>query len=201
MPCVAASTEGTGLKVGVLALQGDFLEHERALADAGGEPLEVRLPRDLAQVAGLVIPGGESTAIGKLMMLYELDTAIRARVAEGMPLFGTCAGMILMANDIADGIPEQPRLGVMDIRVRRNAFGRQRDSFETQIEAPDFGAPLEGVFIRAPYIERLGPGVQALGTYEGQTVLARQGKLLAAAFHPELTRDRRVHQRFLELCK
>ena len=188
------------MKVGVLSLQGDVIEHVRAVAEAGGEPLEVKLPRDLEQVAGLIIPGGESTTIGKLMVLYGLDTAIRERVAAGMPCFGTCAGMILMANEVVDGLPEQPRLSVMDIRVRRNAFGRQRDSFEARIEAPAYGEPLEAVFIRAPYVERVGPGVEVLGTYEGRIVMCAQGSLLAAAFHPELTRDRRVHRRFIERC-
>jgi 5'-phosphate synthase pdxT subunit len=188
------------VKVGVLALQGDVIEHVRAVAEAGAEPLEVRLPRELAQVAGLIIPGGESTTIGKLMALYGLDAAIRQRVAAGMPLFGTCAGMILMAKEIADGLPEQPRLGLLDVRVRRNAFGRQRESFEARIEAPEYGQPLEAVFIRAPYVERAGPGVKVLGTYADKIVMVAQGSLLAAAFHPELTRDRRVHRRFVATC-
>lgn len=178
-----------------------MIEHVRAVREAGGEPLEVKLPRDLEQVGGLIIPGGESTTIGKLMVLYHLDTAIRQRVAEGMPLFGTCAGMILMADEVVDGLPDQPRLGLMDIRVRRNAFGRQRDSFEAKIEAPAYGEPLEAVFIRAPYVERVGPEVEVLGTYEGKVVMCAQGSLFAAAFHPELTRDRRVHQRFVQRCQ
>jgi 5'-phosphate synthase pdxT subunit len=189
------------VKVGVLALQGDVIEHVRAVREAGAEPVEVKLPRDLDQVAGLIIPGGESTTIGKLMVLYGLDTAIRQRAAEGMPLFGTCAGMILMASEIADGLPDQPRLGLMDMRVRRNAFGRQRESFEARIEAPAFGEPLEAVFIRAPYVERVGPDVQVLGTYQGRTVFVAAGRCLAAAFHPELTGDRRVHRHFVDLCR
>jgi 5'-phosphate synthase pdxT subunit len=190
------------LKVGVLALQGDVIEHVRAVREAGGEPVEVKRPADLADAAGLIIPGGESTTIGKLMVLYGLDAAIRERAAAGMPVFGTCAGMILLARDIADGLPDQPRLGLMDIRVRRNAFGRQRESFETRLHAPAFGEPpLEAVFIRAPYLEQAGPGVEILATYEDKAVLARQGHLLAAAFHPELTADRRVHRYFLDLCR
>jgi 5'-phosphate synthase pdxT subunit len=188
------------VKVGVLALQGDVIEHVRAVREAGAEPLEVKLPAHLDEVAGVIIPGGESTTIGKLMVLYGLDAAIRERAAAGMPVFGTCAGMILLANDIADGLPEQPRLALMDMRVRRNAFGRQRESFEARVEAPAFGEPLEAVFIRAPLVERVGPGVEVLARYEGNIVFAREGRCLAAAFHPELTGDRRVHKRFLEMC-
>lgn len=176
-----------------------MIEHVRSIRRAGGEPVEVKLPRDLDAVAGLIIPGGESTTIGKLMVLYGLDAAIRERV--DLPLFGTCAGMILLARDIADGIPEQPRLGLMDIRVRRNGFGRQRESFEAKIEAPSFGEPLEAVFIRAPYVESVSADVQVLGRYDDKIVLVSQGRWMAAAFHPELTNDLRVHRHFLELCR
>lgn len=185
--------------VGVLALQGDFAEHMVALREAGARPVDVRRPEDLAGLAGLVIPGGESTTIGRLMVEYGLDEAIRQRHADGMALFGTCAGMILLARDIVDS--EQPRLGLMDLSVRRNAFGRQRESFETRLDVPELGQePLEAVFIRAPVIERVGGQADTLASVGDHAVLARQGRCLAAAFHPELTRDRRLYAYFLQLA-
>lgn len=186
------------IKVGVLALQGAFREHRAALARLSADGGEVRTVEDLAAVDGLIIPGGESTTIGKLMRRYGLDTAIRDRVAAGMPLYGTCAGMILMAREIEGS--DQLRLDLMDVTVRRNAFGRQVDSFECDLPVAVLGAePLHAVFIRAPYISRVGSGVTVLAETAGKIVLARQGNLLASAFHPELTTDTRVHRYFLDM--
>ncbi len=186
------------MRVGVLALQGDFAEHLATLARLDVEATEVRKVGDLAQVDALIIPGGESTTIGKLMARYGLDEAIRARAAQGMPIYGTCAGMILLAKHIEGS--DQPRLGLMDITVRRNAFGRQIESFEADIlfrPTPD--CPIRGVFIRAPIVSQIGDGVDTLSELEGKIVAVQQGKLLATAFHPELTDDTRVHQYFLSL--
>lgn len=187
------------MKVGVLDLQGDVIEHVRALEAAGAEVVRVKRPRHLEGLRGLVIPGGESTTIGKLMAEYELIPAVRHAVSEGMAVFGTCAGAILLAADIAGS--EQPRLGLMDMRVQRNAYGRQRESFEAEVSVSEIpGPPVKAVFIRAPIIERVGSPVKVLAEYGGQIVMARQGRLLAGTFHPELTDDRRVHQYFLRLC-
>ncbi|MBE3590938.1 MAG: pyridoxal 5'-phosphate synthase glutaminase subunit PdxT [Firmicutes bacterium] len=187
------------MKVGVLDLQGDVIEHVRALEAAGAEVVRVKRPRHLEGLRGLVIPGGESTTIGKLMAEYELIPAVRQAVSEGMAVFGTCAGAILLAADIAGS--DQPRLGLMDMRVQRNAYGRQRESFEAEVQVSEIpGPPVKAVFIRAPIIERVGSSVKVLAEYGGQIVMARQGRLLAGTFHPELTADRRVHQYFLQLC-
>lgn len=185
---------------GVLALQGDVAEHGRALSEAGAaEVREIRRPADLDGVGALVIPGGESTTIGALMWEYGLDRAITERVGAGMAVFGTCAGMILLATDIADS--SQPRLGLLPARVRRNAYGRQVDSFEAHLDAPAVSPrPLEAVFIRAPWIESVEPGVEVLARHAGRIVLCRQGRLLACSFHPELTPDRRLHRFFLGLA-
>lgn len=188
-------------QVGVLALQGAFVEHVRILQSLGVEAREVRLPEQLAGVDGLVIPGGESTTIGKLAVAWGLVEPIRRLAAAGTPIWGTCAGMILMARET--GGPGQPLLGLMDIAVRRNAFGRQVDSFVEPIDVPALGngqVPFPAVFIRAPWIERVGPGVEVLARLpEGPIVAARQGRLLVTAFHPELTDDRRFHRYFLGL--
>lgn len=187
------------MRVGVLALQGAFREHLAMLERCGAEGQEVRTVEDLDSVAGLILPGGESTTVGKLMRRYGLDDAIRARVAEGMPLFGTCAGMILMAREIEES--DQLRLGVMDVVVRRNAFGRQVDSFECDLPVAGIaGEPVRAVFIRAPYITRVATGVAVMAAIDGKILLARQGRLLASAFHPELTADARIHRYFLGLC-
>lgn len=187
-------------RIGVLALQGDVSEHLAALDEVGASAGEVRAPSGLDGLAGLVVPGGESTTIGRLMVEYGLDAAIRRRHEAGMAVFGTCAGMILLARDIVDS--GQPRLGLMDLSVRRNAFGRQRESFEAWLDAPALGAePLEAVFIRAPLIERVGVGAEALASVGGKPVLARQGRCLVAAFHPELTRDRRLHRYFVQMAQ
>ena len=185
-------------KIGVLALQGAFLEHRQMLERCGVESGEVRTVEHLDGIDGLILPGGESTTIGKLMHRFGLDEAISRRVREGMPLFGTCAGLILMATDIEES--DQRRLGLMEITARRNAFGRQVDSFECNLDVAGLGPePVRAVFIRAPYISRVGKGVEVLAVAEGKIVLARQGHLLAGAFHPELTADTRIHRLFLDM--
>ena len=187
------------MKIGVLALQGAFREHCRMLARCNAQTCEIRTPADLSKIDGLIIPGGESTTIGKLMTEWDLLPAIKERYQNGMPIYGTCAGMILLCNDIADS--SQPRLGLLDARVRRNGFGRQRESFEAMLDVPEFGSePLAAVFIRAPYIERCGPGVSVLASVNGKIVIARQEKILVTAFHPELTSDDRVHRYFLRMA-
>ncbi|MGZ4359512.1 MAG: pyridoxal 5'-phosphate synthase glutaminase subunit PdxT [Gaiellaceae bacterium] len=183
------------LRIGVLAVQGNFREHLAMLRRLGADAVEVRKPDQLEGLDGLIIPGGESTAIGKLIELYGLETAIRG--FEG-PLFGTCAGMILLAREAVDGVPGQPLLGLVDISVRRNAFGRQVHSFEADLELAGESKPFRAVFIRAPWIEEAGGEVEVLAEHEGHAVLARQGRILVAAFHPELTDDTRVHELFLE---
>ena len=185
--------------VGVLALQGDFAEHEAVLKRLGAEPREVRLPADLEGLDALIIPGGESTTITRLMALYGLVEPIRAFAAR-RPVWGTCAGMIVMAKRASD--LDRETLGLMDIEVVRNAFGRQVDSFETDIAIDDVpGPPVHAVFIRAPLVREAGPAVKVLGRLEGQGIVAaRQGHLLVTAFHPELTDDTRLHSYFLSLA-
>jgi len=186
------------MRIGVLALQGDVREHERILVRCGAESVAVKKPEELEDLRGLIVPGGESTTIGKLVEAYGFLDAIRDRHAQGMAIYGTCAGLILIACQTVEPTG-QPLLGLMDIVARRNAFGRQVDSFETELSVPAVGPePLTGVFIRAPWIESAGPAVQTLATHDGHIVMARQGNLLATAFHPELTRDERVHRYFLE---
>jgi len=189
------------MQIGVLALQGSFAEHAESLRAAGASPVLVRLPEHLRGISGLIIPGGESTTIGKLLVRSGLLSPLRAAVNEGLPVYGTCAGMILLARDI--GGLDQPLLGVMDITVKRNAFGRQLESFEEPLCVPSLGPePFRGVFIRAPLIERTGPDVKVLANLgDGRVVAARQGKLLATAFHPELTSDGRVHRYFLHMIE
>ena len=174
-------------RIGVLALQGAFREHARALRRAGAEVVEVRLPEHLEGLNGLVIPGGESTTITKLAALYGLDEAIRG---FGRPIFGTCAGMILL---------DRAHLGLADLEVARNAYGRQVASVEADLELAGDDVPFRGVFIRAPRVRDVGPGVEVLAEHEGEPVLLRDGAILVAAFHPELTDDSRIHERFLEL--
>jgi pyridoxal 5'-phosphate synthase pdxT subunit len=190
------------MTVGILALQGDFREHEQTLLRIGVPVLQVRLPKHLELVDRLIIPGGESTTIGKLLVMYDLLEPIRERARRGMPLWGTCAGAILMARQIAEGRPAgQAALALMDITARRNAFGRQLDSFETDLTIPQLGEePLHAIFIRAPVLESPGANVVVLSKLEdGRIVAAQQGGLLATAFHPELTGDDRLHRYFLEL--
>lgn len=182
--------------VGVLALQGAFDAHARCLAEVGADVVEVRTSGDLDGVDALVIPGGESSTISMLLESTSLFDAIIARIHDGMPTFGTCAGMILLATEILDGRPDQKALAALDISVRRNAFGRQVDSFEATIETT-VGA-FHGVFIRAPRIERVGPDVEVLGTYRDEPVLVRQGSVMACSFHPELAGDVSVHRYFVE---
>ncbi|HLY86446.1 MAG TPA: pyridoxal 5'-phosphate synthase glutaminase subunit PdxT [Gaiellaceae bacterium] len=177
------------LRIGVLAVQGNFREHAAVLRRLGAEPAEVRLPEQLAGLDGLIIPGGESTAIGRLMRLYGLDEAVQEFTG---PIFGTCAGMIVLDRD---------HLGVGDFGTKRNAFGRQVHSFEADLDVVDGDEPLRAVFIRAPWLEDVGSGVEVLAELDGHPVLARDGRLLVAAFHPELTDDTRVHERFLNLVR
>ena len=191
----------------MLALQGDVREHLRALADSGAEPVPVRRASELESVDGLVIPGGESTTIAKLAVAFELLEPLRERIAGGMPAYGSCAGMILLADRVLDGVEGQQTLGGLDVTVRRNAFGRQVDSFEETIAFTGVpGGPFHAVFIRAPWVESVGPGVEVLGTVEagpaaGRIVAVRQGGLLATSFHPELAGDARVHALFVEIVK
>jgi len=189
------------MRVGILALQGAFIEHEQVLHLLGVETVEVRLPAHLEGLDGLIIPGGESTTIGQMARRWGLLEPIREFARSGRPLWGTCAGMILMAKEIVDGAPGQPLLGLLDVAVRRNAFGRQVDSFEADLEILVLGEePFHAVFIRAPTIERVGEGVEVLARLEdGGVVAVRQGNLLATAFHPELTEDDRFHRYFIGL--
>ncbi len=189
------------VKIGVLALQGDFEAHLRMLHQCGVSAQEVRTVQQLQQVDGLIIPGGESTTIIKLMQRYGLDVAVRERALAGMPLYGTCAGLIVMSREI-EGYPHQPRLGLLDVAVARNAFGRQVDSFEIDLIVPRLGEPpLRAVFIRAPYVTRTGEGVEVLARLDGKVVLVQQEHLLGSAFHPELTDDPRLHRYFIEMVK
>ncbi|MGH2681720.1 MAG: pyridoxal 5'-phosphate synthase glutaminase subunit PdxT [Actinomycetota bacterium] len=184
------------MKAGVLALQGDFREHARILADCGVTAVLVRAPDDLGGVDSLVIPGGESTTIGKLARAHGLVEPIRDRAGKGMPVFGTCAGMIAMATEVPGG---EPLLSLMDLRVVRNAYGRQLDSFEADVKVRGIeGKPMRAVFIRAPMVESVGDGVDVLAEHDGRPVVCEQGHLLVAAFHPELAADPRLHRRFLE---
>ena len=185
-------------RVGVLALQGAFREHRQVLERLGCEVIEVRTTSDLEGIDGLIIPGGESTTIGKLLQFNELGENIKALGTQDLPIFGTCAGMILLSKTIVDS--NQYRLNLMDAIVERNAFGRQVASFETDLNVPAMGPnPLRAVFIRAPYLREVAPNVGILAEYEGKIVFARQGNLLASAFHPELTPDLRVHKYFLTM--
>ena len=204
------------MSVGVLALQGDVREHLAALRIAGVDPVPVRRPAELAGLAGIVLPGGESTTIGKLLVGFDLLEPLRAAVADGLPAYGSCAGMILLASDVLDGLPDQPLVGGLDIVVRRNAFGRQVDSFEGQVDLAGMG-PVPAVFIRAPWVESVGADVEVLarlgtavhsvstgagpGDLAGRIVAVRQGHLMATAFHPELTADARVHQLFVSMVR
>ena len=191
------------MTVGVLAVQGAFIEHEKMLRLMGAETIEVRLPEHLENLDSLIIPGGESTTIGQVAEQWGLLDPIRAFAQSGRPLWGTCAGMILMAKQVSDSVPGQPLLRLMDLSVRRNAFGRQVDSFETDLEVPALGdPPFHAVFIRAPLIERVGKGVKVLARLDdGTIVAARQRNLLATAFHPELTDDDRFHRYFVGLSE
>lgn len=186
------------MKVGVLALQGSVREHAAALAELGAHPVEVRTPADLAGVDALVLPGGESTTMSLLLASSALYEPVVERLAEGLPAMGTCAGMILLATSVLDGRPDQRSFGAIDLTVRRNAFGRQAESFEADLDVTGLpGGRFPAVFIRAPRVERAGEGVEVLATVDGHPVLCRQGAVLVAAFHPELAGDLRLHELFL----
>lgn len=187
-----------GRKVGVLALQGAFDAHARTLASLGAEPVLVKRPEHLDGVDALVLPGGESTTMSMLLASSGLADPLGEKLAAGTPTFGTCAGMILLGAEVLDGRPDQRCYDAVDITVRRNAFGRQVDSFETDLAIDGLDAPFHAVFIRAPFVERAGPDVDVLATVDGHPVLCRQGPVLVAAFHPELGDDARLHQLFLE---
>ncbi|MBY9082401.1 pyridoxal 5'-phosphate synthase glutaminase subunit PdxT [Paenibacillus sp. HN-1] len=187
------------MKIGVLALQGAVTEHIVSVGKAGAEGVPIKRVEELKEIDGLIIPGGESTTIGKLMRKYGFIEAIRDFAAEGHPIFGTCAGLIVLAKDIAGGEPAH--LELMDITVARNAFGRQRESFECDLDVKGIDEPIRAVFIRAPLIEKVGPGVEVLSEYNGEIVTARQGNLLVSSFHPELTDDYRLHQYFTEMVQ
>jgi len=197
--------------VGVLALQGDVREHLAALEACGTRALPVRRPAELAAVDGLVLPGGESTTMSRLLGVFGLLDPLRARIAAGLPVYGSCAGLVLLAREVRDGRPDQHQLGGLDVVVRRNAFGRQVDSFETDLPVAGVpGGPVHAVFIRAPWVEATGPHVEVLATVPartaagaaaGRAVAVRQGAVLATAFHPELTGDRRVHALFCDLVR
>jgi 5'-phosphate synthase pdxT subunit len=197
-------------RIGVLALQGDFEAHLKMLAELGVEGRAVRLPQHLEELDGIIIPGGESTTIGKLMVLYGLHEVLQRKIQEGFPVWGTCAGLILLARETDNGLEGQPLLASMHIRVRRNAFGSQRESFETDLTVPVLGeAPFHTFFIRSPAVESAGPEVEVLATLDdgylprgkGPIVAVREGNLLGTAFHPEVAGDPRFHQYFLRIVQ
>jgi len=194
-----------GPRVGVLALQGDVREHVAALRTAGADPLPVRSVAELAELDGIVLPGGESTTIGRLLDVFGLLEPLQEAIAEGLPAYGSCAGMILLAREVLDGRPDQQLVGGLDIVVRRNAFGRQVDSFETDLDVTGIeGDRMHAVFIRAPWVEKSGDGVEVLavtaaGDAGDRPVVVRQGAVLASAFHPELTGDTRLHELFVRM--
>jgi pyridoxal 5'-phosphate synthase pdxT subunit len=193
--------------IGVLALQGDVREHLRALGEVGAQARPVRRLNEIEACDGLVIPGGESTTLWRLTVAFDLLEPLRKMIASGLPAFGSCAGMIMLADRLAGGVEGQQTFGGIDMTARRNAFGRQVDSFERSValrlagEAGDSGEPFHAVFIRAPWVEQAGPGVSVIGEDRGRIIAVRQGVLLATAFHPELTPDRRIHELFVSMVK
>jgi 5'-phosphate synthase pdxT subunit len=194
----------SGPRIGVLALQGDVREHLAAIASLGHAPLAVRRPAELEACDGLVIPGGESTTMAKLARIFDLFEPLRKRIGDGLPVLGTCAGMIMLADRVVDGAAGQETFGGLDITVRRNAFGRQVDSFEGDVDFDGLDAPVHGVFIRAPWVESAGPEVEVLarvgsGPAVGRIVAVKQGPLMATSFHPEVGSDVRVHRLFCDL--
>lgn len=193
----------TGPRVGVLALQGDFREHLAVLTGLGADAVPIRRARELDQVEGLVIPGGESTVMDKLSRAFGLREPLQERIAEGMPVYGTCAGLIMLSDRVLDALPDQQTLGGLDVTVRRNAFGTQVDSFETDLDVDLLdGPPVHAAFIRAPIVEELGPDAEAVATLEdGRVVAVRQGNLLGTSFHPEITGETRFHRHFLDLVR
>ena len=190
-------------RIGVLALQGDFEAHLNMLAEIGADGIAIRLPEQLTEIDGIIIPGGESTTIGKLMVVYNLQTVLQRKIQEGVPTWGTCAGLILLAKETDNALAGQPLLASMNIRIRRNAFGSQRESFETDLSVPVLGeAPFHAFFIRGPVVESTGPGVEVLATLDdGSIVAVREGALLGTAFHPEVSGDPRFHQYFLSIVE
>ncbi len=191
---------GSSPRVGVLALQGDVREHLNVLRELGADAVPVRRPSELEGVAGLIIPGGESSVIDKLTRMFGVAEPLRERIAGGMPVYGTCAGLIMLADTILDAIGGQQSLGGLDVAVRRNAFGNQNDSFETDIPFPELGErPVHAVFIRAPVVESVGPAASVLGALpDGRIVAVEQGNVLGTSFHPEVTGELRFHRRFLD---
>lgn len=195
--------------IGVLALQGDVREHLAALTDSGADVMGIRRPEELDKVDGIVFPGGESTTMSRLLQVFELFDPLRERLRGGLPAYGSCAGMILLASEVLDTRPDAVSLGGIDMTVRRNAFGRQVDSFESDLDFEGIvGEPVRAVFIRAPWVERVGPGVEVLaqvpaaaGEAAGRIVAVRQGSVIATSFHPEVTGDRRVHELFVDLVR
>ncbi len=190
-------------RIGVLALQGDFEAHLRMLSEVGAQGIAVRLPEQLLEIDGIIIPGGESTTIGKLMVVYDLKDILLKKIQEGVPVWGTCAGLILLAKETDNALAGQPLLASMHIRVRRNAFGSQRESFETDLSVPVLGeAPFHAFFIRGPFVEEVGPETEVLATLDDGTIVAvREGTLLGTAFHPEISGDSRFHQYFLRIVQ
>jgi 5'-phosphate synthase pdxT subunit len=193
-------TTPTQPRIGILALQGDVREHAAALRSVGADPVAVRRPDELADLDGIIVPGGESTTIGKLLVTFELLEPLRKALEAGLPAYGSCAGMILLADRVLDGTADQVSLGGIDMTVRRNAFGRQVDSFEGSVDIEGIGE-FEAVFIRAPWAEAVGDDVEVLARAADRIVVVRQGALLATAFHPELTGDPRVHQLFVSMVR
>jgi 5'-phosphate synthase pdxT subunit len=183
--------------VGVLALQGDFREHLAVLDSLGVDAIPVKTPEALADVDALVIPGGESTTIGKMSVRFGLIDPLRSAISDGLPVYGTCAGLIFLAASLSDG--DQPLLGVLDVVVKRNAFGRQNDSFEAALDIADFAEPFDAVFIRAPWVEKVGSDVEVLASVAEHPVMVRQDNIIATSFHPELTGDTRIHQVLLDM--
>ena len=194
----AAPLRTMPLRVGVLALQGAFAAHEAALRTCGADTRQVRVPDDLVGLDALVMPGGESTTMSRLLTTSGLFDPMAERMREGLAVFGTCAGMILLATEVLDGRPDQRSFGAIDIAVRRNGYGRQVDSFEADIEVVGLDQPFHAVFIRAPKVQTVGPGVTVLASHDGVPVLAKSGRMFVASFHPELTPDHRLHAMFLQ---
>jgi len=185
-------------RIGVLALQGAFREHILALNRLGADAVPLRSPEELDDLDAVVLPGGESTTMDKLLRKFELQLPLRQRIDEGLPVLATCAGLILLADEVRDGLPDQESMHLLAVTVRRNAYGRQPESFEADIDVEGLGAPFRGVFIRAPLVEDVGPGVEVLGSVDGRPVAIRSGHITALTFHPELTGDDRLHQVFLD---
>jgi 5'-phosphate synthase pdxT subunit len=188
----------SGPRIGVLALQGAFREHILALKRLGAEAVPLRSPEELDDLDGVVLPGGESTTMDKLLRKFELQQPLKRRIGEGMPVLATCAGLILLADEVRDGLPDQESMHLLPVTVRRNAYGRQPESFEADVDVEGLEEPFRGVFIRAPLVEEVGAGVEVLGSVEGRPVAIRSGHILGLTFHPELTGDDRLHEIFID---